>query len=141
MTDHNIRKLNKLTKAVLVIVLCLSGIFKIIDPKHLIELLDTLNFFPDLINIIISIGLPVLEISLACIIYFHGKSKLTDVGIIALFFFFFVFSIYGYVTEIDKDCGCFGNLIPSSFGILMIIRNFLFLLIAISFHKTNQLCN
>jgi len=54
------------------------------------------------------------------------RVKETLIAATILFMFFFLFSVYGAVIGLENDCGCFGNAVDSSFGIGMVIRNFLF---------------
>jgi len=79
--------------------------------------------------------LPLIEITLGVILLLRIKEKETFIAVKVLFVFFFLFSIYGLVRRplggtvigLDNDCGCFGKAVESSFGIGMVLRNFLFL--------------
>ncbi|NMC98756.1 MAG: hypothetical protein GYA62_03420, partial [Bacteroidales bacterium] len=59
------------------------------------------------------------------------RAKETLIAVTILFLFFFLFSVYGTVIGLENDCGCFGSVANSSFGIGMIIRNILFLLLSL----------
>jgi len=56
----------------------------------------------------------------------------TLIAIVILFAAFLIFAIYGTIKGFDIDCGCFGSGISSQFGIMMIIRNLVFLLLPIN---------
>ena len=74
--------------------------------------------------------LPVLEITLGVMLLLRIRAKETLIAVTILFLFFFLFIVYGTVIGLENDCGCFGNAVESSFGIGMVIRNIIFLLIA-----------
>jgi len=74
--------------------------------------------------------LPLIEITLAVMLLLRIKEKETVIAVTVLFLFFFLFSVYGTVIGLENDCGCFGKAVESSFGIGMVIRNLVFLLIA-----------
>jgi len=113
----------------LILIFLISGISKIIDLQFALEVLRTFNFFNQSVNIFIISLLPILEIVLVVILLLNYKIRFTNLSITLLFFIFFVISIWGYLLKLDKNCGCFGKLIESSFGISMIIRNFFLLLL------------
>ena len=75
--------------------------------------------------------LPVLEITLGVMLLLRIRVKETLIAVTILFLLFFLFSVYGTVIGLENDCGCFGNAVDSSFGIGMVIRNFLFLSLAL----------
>ncbi len=112
-------------------VLLLSGIAKIIDPIPLINTLKLITFIPESFLVIIATLLPVVEIGLALLMFTKTKLKITLPIIAVLFTVFLGFSIYGMLAGYGNDCGCFGNTIKSSFGLGMIIRNALFLIISL----------
>ena len=74
--------------------------------------------------------LPIIELTLGVMLLLKIRVNETLIAVTLLFLFFFLFSVYGAVVGLENDCGCFGNMIESNFRINMIIRNFIFLLIA-----------
>jgi len=62
---------------------------------------------------------------------FNVQTKKILIAVSILFFHFFVFSVYGSIIGLNNDCGCFGNLVKSEFGIFMILRNLVFFIISI----------
>ncbi|PKL79267.1 MAG: hypothetical protein CVV25_08470 [Ignavibacteriae bacterium HGW-Ignavibacteriae-4] len=111
--------------------LLFSGLTKIIDPIPLINVLNTVQFFNDQVNLIIVSLLPLLEIMLGILLLSRQYLKITAATICVLFGNFLVFSIYGNIIGLENNCGCFGNLIRSDFNIIMILRNTLFFLVSI----------
>lgn len=75
--------------------------------------------------------LPVLEITLGLMLLLRIRVKETLIALTILFLFFFLFSVYGTVIGLENDCGCFGNAIKSEFGLLMVFRNSILLVIPI----------
>jgi hypothetical protein len=75
--------------------------------------------------------LPVIELTLGIMLLLRIRVKETLIAVTILFLFFFLFSVYGAVVGLENDCGCFGNVVESIFGIGMVIRNILFLLLSI----------
>ena len=76
--------------------------------------------------------LPVIEITLGVMLLLKIRVKETLIAATILFLFFFLFSVYGTVIGLENDCGCFGKAVESSFGIGMVIRNILFLLLSLT---------
>lgn len=112
-------------------VLLFSGIAKIIDPLPLIKTLEAFKLFSfiswgDGINIFIATTLPIFEIGLAILLIL--KIKLNVALPLTLIFFtgFLIYSIYGYYLGLTNDCGCFGDIIKSEFGVGMVVRNIIF---------------
>ncbi len=112
------------------IVLLAAGMFKIYDPAPLLETLELLSFINNSFSIVIATILPVIEIAIGILLLTGIKTKIAVISAAGLFWFFFAFSIYGYAAGLDADCGCFGNVISSDFGIGMILRNALFAVVA-----------
>jgi len=75
--------------------------------------------------------LPLIEITLGVMLLLRIKEKETFIAVTVLFLFFFLFSVYGTVVGLENDCGCFGKAVESSFGIGMVVRNFLFLALSL----------
>ena len=111
--------------------LLFSGTAKIIDSEPLINTLKLFSIFPVEIQILIAALLPIIEIGLAVFMLLKIKPRLTLLSITILFAVFLVFSIYGALAGIGGDCGCFGNVVTSSFGWGMIGRNIIFVIIPI----------
>jgi hypothetical protein len=64
------------------------------------------------------------------------RIKETLIAVTILFLFFFLFSVYGAVVGLENDCGCFGDIVKNDFGVTMILRNVVFLvLVLIQFIK------
>ena len=122
----------------IVTVLLSAGILKIYNPASLLATLELLSLINNSIAIVIATILPVTEITIGILLLTGTKAKIAVISAAGLFWFLFAFSIYGYAAEFDADCGCFGNVIASDFGIGMIIRNLIFAVISTSlvlFHK------
>jgi len=111
-------------------VLLFSGIAKIIDPVPLINTLKLIKIIPESLHILIATLLPVIEICFALLLLMKIKPKIALKLITLLFSIFLGFSIYGAIAGYGTDCGCFGNTVKSSFGLGMIIRNTVFLIIS-----------
>ncbi len=90
-------------------VLLFSGIVKILDPLPLIETLKLITIIPGNLQILITVLLPVVEIGLALLLMLRVKREQTLTLITILFGIFLFFSIYGTVSGLDNDCGCFKN--------------------------------
>ena len=112
------------------IVLLAAGILKIYDPAPLLGTLELLSFINNSFAIVIATILPVIEIAIGILLLTGMKTKAAVFSAAGLFWFFFAFSIYGYAAGLDADCGCFGNVISSDFGVGMILRNALFAVVA-----------
>ena len=117
-----------------VVVLLFSGITKIIDPLPLIKTLEATKIFSFIsfeneINIFIATILPIIEIGLAFLLILKIRLKVVLLITLILFGSFLIYSIYGYYLGLTNDCGCFGDIIKSEFGVGMIVRNIFFLII------------
>lgn len=115
----------------IVLVLLFSGFAKIIDPLPLIKTLEAFKLFSFTpfegeINFYIAATLPLFEIGLAILLIMKVKLKVTLSLTMLLFTGFLFYAIYGYYLGITNDCGCFGDLIKSEFGVGMILRNSVF---------------
>lgn len=116
-------------------VLLLSGISKIINPMPLIETLKLVAKLPEELLIIIATLLPVIEISLGLLLVLKIKPKPVLLATMILFAAFFVFSVYGTIVGLKKDCGCFGFLVKSEIGWSMILRDLFFIVITKTLYK------
>ncbi|MBL1212908.1 MAG: methylamine utilization protein [Ignavibacteriae bacterium] len=115
----------------LALILLFTGITKIIDPLPLISTLKLLPIINEQAAIFTATLLPVIEIGLAILMLLKIKTKVILTAVTVLFGAFFLFSIYGTLAGIDNDCGCFGDIIKSEFGVGMIVRNAVFLFCSI----------
>jgi len=123
------------------IVLLAAGIFKIYDPAPMLGTLELIRFLNNPLSVFIATVLPVIEIALGILLLTGKKIRISLIAATGLFWFFFGFSIYGYAVGLDADCGCFGNVIASDFGVGMILRNAIFAAVAsmvIIDHKKNN---
>ncbi|MFA3784235.1 MauE/DoxX family redox-associated membrane protein [Melioribacteraceae bacterium 4301-Me] len=118
-------------------VLIFSGIAKIIDVNPLIEVLQQIKLPNDLVIVIATI-LPITEIGLGIMLLLKIKQRTSIKITVILFLVFFLFSVYGMVMGIEKDCGCFGNAVKSYFGWGMVGRNFLLLITTIFLEKSKK---
>lgn len=114
------------------IIFLFSGIMKIVDPIPTMDTLKTVFHFSDTLNLIIATMLPLVEIAIAALLLLNMWQKQILLIVSILFLCFFLFAVYGTITGISNDCGCFGNVVKSEFGWNMIIRNFLFLSISVA---------
>lgn len=111
-------------------VLILSGISKIIDPESFLKVLNvTLGFLGENTIVFIASILPVIEVALGFLLILKIKVKETLIATVILFATFLIFAIYGTIKGFDVDCGCFGTGIKNEFGIWMILRNLLLVVI------------
>ncbi len=107
-------------------VLLFSGVSKIMDINPLIDTLEEVKLPHDLI-ITTATLLPITEIGLGIMLLFRIEQR-TALRITAiLFLVFFLFSVYGMILGLEEDCGCFGSVLKSNFGLSMIIRNLVLL--------------
>jgi len=113
------------------IVLLFSGISKIVDPMLMMETMKAVFKVDDSLLIFVATFLPVIEIVLGLMLVFNVHTKKILIVVSILFFYFFVFSVYGTIIGLNNDCGCYGNLVKSEFGIYMVLRNLMFFIIAI----------
>ncbi|MGA7837827.1 MAG: MauE/DoxX family redox-associated membrane protein [Ignavibacteriaceae bacterium] len=119
--------------------LLFAGVSKIVAPEGLMENLSTTFSFLSLeVIIAVSTLLPVIEIIVGILLISSlynekARSKRKLIGILStsLFALFLLYSIYGLIFGIGADCGCFGNVVNTNFGWGMIVRNLIFLAIAV----------
>lgn len=126
----------QLLSYLIAVVLLFSGISKIIDPTPMMETMKVAFKVNENLLILAATLLPVIEIVLGLMLVFNRQTKKTLFAVTILFFCFFAFSVYGTIIGLNNNCGCFGNLVKSEFGPVMIIRNsglfIIALLIAVS---------
>lgn len=114
------------SRLILAAVLLLAGILKLQDNTALFETVAYITWIPVWLKLWVVDLLPYAEILLAALLLIRWQEKfiLPVVGLI--FLGFLGFAIYGTATGMESDCGCFGEMMDSSFGAGMIIRNALF---------------
>ena len=64
------------------------------------------------------------------VVIYNYKRAISYSVILAVFLFFFTFSLVGTLVGLKGDCGCFGSLIKSEFDVFMIVRNLMFFIMA-----------
>ena len=62
-------------------------------------------------------------------------------AVTTLFAIFITVGIYGLTAGLRADCGCFGNVLKSSFGWGMVLRNIIFLAFSVWFIASNYFQN
>jgi hypothetical protein len=115
----------------LIALLLFSGISKIIDPQPMMETIKAVINVSEELQIAAATLLPVLELTLGVMLLLRIRVEETLIAVTILFLFFFLFSVYGAVIGLENDCGCFGDIVKSEYGITMILRNVILLVIVI----------
>jgi hypothetical protein len=115
----------------LIALLLFSGISKIIDPQPMMETIKAVINVSEELQVVTAALLPVLELTLGVMLLLRIRVEETLIAVKILFLFFFLFSVYGTVIGLENNCGCFGKIAESRFGIGMLIRNILFLLLSV----------
>ncbi|MEW6507683.1 MAG: MauE/DoxX family redox-associated membrane protein [Bacteroidota bacterium] len=115
----------------LIALLLFSGVSKILDPQPMLETIKAVINVSEELQIAAATLLPVIEITLGVMLLLRIRVKETLLVATILFLFFFLFSVYGALMGLKNDCGCFGKIAESSFGIGMVIRNILFLFVSV----------
>ena len=113
----------RVIRIILGLVLIFSGIAKIADPSKAVNLMLEFKIIPESLILIIISVLPVLEILTGMLLVTGMYPKLASISALALFFGFFLISIYGTIIGLNSDCGCFGSVIKSRIGWSMVVRN------------------
>ena len=121
------------------IVLLFSGISKIVDPIPMMETMKAVFKVNENLLILAATILPVIEIGFGLMLVFNVETKKVLFAVIILFFCFSTFSVYGTIIGLNNDCGCFGSNVSSEFGVRMIIRNVILLVITLLLNKTSLL--
>ena len=96
------------------IILLLSGILKLIYIKYTVSTITLIDVFPSKISKYIGYLLPLLEISMAVLLY-EINEKLVYVFIIGYLMFFIIINLK-FIYQ-DKKCCCYGRLIKSKLGL------------------------
>ena len=113
------------------VVLLFSGVTKIVDPLPMMETMKAVFKVNENLLILAATILPVIEIGFGLMLVFNVETKKVLFAVIILFFCFSTFSVYGTIIGLNNDCGCFGSVIKSEFGIFMVLRNLTFFTITI----------
>lgn len=114
------------SRIILAAVLLLAGVLKLQDNTLLFESVAYITWLPVWLKFWIIDLLPWLEILLAILLLLRWQEKIVIPVVVVVFIGFLGYAIYGTLTGVEGDCGCFGELMDSSFGATMIIRNALF---------------
>lgn len=130
--------MNVLVKVIILLVLVISGIGKIIDPVPAVQLMEKLPLIPNFMIIPVISVMPVLELAVAIGMIVRYKKIFTYSLNLFLFFGFFIISIHATMLKITDDCGCFGSLVESRVGWPMVLRNAIFLGMAIYLFIVNN---
>lgn len=106
-------------------------------------MIETINQIPVLKRIteILPFGevwwgfLPLIEIALGLMLI--GKIQTKKILLVAtvLFSLFLLFALYGTITGLHIDFGCFSNFVRREFVITMILRNFILIYIVYLLHQ------
>lgn len=107
-------------------VLIFAGVLKLIDNTALFETVAYITWLPVWFKSILISTLPWAEIIVAGLLLLKWQFKYIVSFVLLIFAGFLGFSIYGFATGLEGDCGCFGDLAESSFGWGMIFRNAVF---------------
>jgi len=127
MDLHQILKwVQNLFRYILAVVLISAGVLKLLDNTALFETVAYITWLPVWFKSILIATLPWFEILVAIVLVTKWKFKYVLSLVTVIFAGFLGFSIYGFATGLEGDCGCFGDLAESSFGWGMIIRNAIF---------------
>ena len=113
----------RVIRIILGLLLIFSGVAKIIDPSNAVKMMLDLGLLP--LNLIIPLisFFPVVEIALGLLLIADRYNILSTSATLFLFTGFLFISIYGTMTGLNSDCGCFGSVIESRIGWGMIVRN------------------
>ena len=108
----------RVVRVLLGVVLIFSGITKIVDPSKAVDLMLEFKVIPEALILIIISVLPVLEILTGMLLVTGMYPKLASISALALFFGFFLISIYGTIIGLNSDCGCKILIINNGLSIL-----------------------
>lgn len=120
--------------------LAFAGLLKLQDNSALFESVAYLPWIPILLKSVIIDTLPWIEVLVGSLLVFNVFGKVVKPAAGIIYLGFFIFAIYGLGAGIEGDCGCFGDLDDSSligallgseFGWRMVIRNAIFLGMAV----------
>jgi len=122
-------------RCLIVIILLASGISKIISPSPLYIILKNYTELPDEVLIAAVTLLSFIEIVVGVMLLLKIKDRIVLQLTLLLFVAFWIVSIYGTISGMKSDCGCYGSLIKSTFGLWMVIRNSILLAIVTLVYK------
>ncbi len=114
------------SRIILAAVLILAGVLKLQDNTLLFESVAYITWLPLWLKFWIVDLLPWVEIFLAALLLVRWQEKFVLPVVGLVFIGFLGYAIYGTATGLEGDCGCFGELMDSTFGPAMIIRNAVF---------------
>ncbi len=114
------------SRIILAAVLLLAGVLKLQDNTLLFESVAYITWLPVWLKFWIIDLLPWAEIVLALLLLVRWKETFVLPVVSLVFIGFLGYAIYGTATGLEGDCGCFGELMDSTFGAGMIIRNAVF---------------
>src|SRR5690625_3538418 len=100
---------------------------KLPDNTSRVETVTCIAWVPLWLKVLIIDWLPFAEILVAVLLLIRWQERVVLPVVGLIFLGFLGFSIYGTATGMEGDCGCFGNLMESTFGAKMIIRNTIFM--------------
>lgn len=120
------KNFNNIARLFLAVIFFLSGFFKLHDSSKAVNLVIFLlpNLTPHAYSLIRILA--VAELTISFNLALKNFYKPTLYMAITLFSIFLLLSIYGWLVNINLDCGCFGSFIHNKFGFLMTIRNVFF---------------
>lgn len=82
-----------------------AGILKISNPKAFAKVISQYNLIPESLIVIVTIGLPLLEIAAGAGLIFDVRGSLTAIS--AMIIMFIAVLWYGILNNLDIDCSCF----------------------------------
>ena len=121
--------------------LAFAGVLKIQDNSALFESVAYITWIPVALKSLVIDTLPYVEVVVGSLLVLQVVPRITRPAVTAIYLSFFLFAIYGLGSGMEGDCGCFGELsegswlnavLGSSFGWKMVIRNGVFLLMAMA---------
>jgi putative oxidoreductase len=100
-----------------------AGIMKYLNFSDFYGVLKVLDLFAPLVNLVIQIFVPFLEILLGSLILINWKYRKVMIVTFMMTITFWGISFYGLIVGLEDECGCFGPYVESQFGWWMFIRN------------------
>ena len=90
-----------------------SGVIKLLDPIGFADSLETFKLLPTMLNSLVVMGLPVLEVLLGMLMVMGVWTATASFGVIAMLAVFMLAIAQGLARGLSLDCGCFGSSAPS----------------------------
>ncbi len=113
-------------------VLMFAGVSKIIGQNNIAKTLGaSFSFINNDVLFLIAALLPIIEIVLGFAIVFKFKENYAIIISAILFFLFTTYTFYGIASGVQESCGCFGNVLKSSFDWWMLTRNLVLLVLSV----------